>query len=784
MLLPAAKRFLFEVLRIAHIFEIVMFPRFLFNLQIRIMMKRNYNRRKFIQDATFGGLGLALTNSVYSQYRQNSITEKDLTGISTIAIAAQSMQETNYDWIKNARIFIVDGYRNSPFNPKLEFDAEKLAETMVDMHANVLRVATSGNTGWLIPGTEFKVAPDLNNRDILAECINACKPHGIKVLPYLRCGGPVISEVMKPEWAQKMTPIGDIGSYPVYGVVNYPLCWNTTYRQAFYDLTKTVVSKYEVCGVYFDSWLLFYFFRGLLNDRENVCYCEGCAKGFKEASGKDLPYRENIDKYTSEELETIVHYHYWYKDEMFKVFTETKHIIKSIKDVPLIYNINNPTRILDKFQNDLRIMDGSDAVLYEGGRSIIERAEGVSLVNAHGLPIWPYVGVSEESYLKHEVYTTVAFGGSPIVNPSYFFVDQPDRRGPLKEAFKIFDSNNLYIKGFSSDTFCAVVWNDIKGSHENFSYLQSQDKNLQDEDARLCSLGSFSACLNNNIQTTSLLKIDLNNIELLNKYKVLYLPDICYLSEKQIKNIANFVENGGGLVMTYSTSLHDENGSKRTDFALGGLSKIRYFKLDEKKVKKIGSEQDGTNLYLKKRSGQSVINSSPTDRLIADIHLFETVEVLAGGKVVADLVAGPDNQPIVPGLVISRYGKGKVAYISAAFGAMYWQTNLRDLSDFIGDVIKYVSYDGVPYEIEAPPSQLITNMTVSGDKRVFHLINRSGNNPPIENVTIKFRIPSGKKIKKITSFVPIDFSQKKEKNVLHVILPRVEKYQGIVIEMG
>lgn len=95
---------------------------------------------------------------------------------------AQSTQGTNYDWIKNARIFIIDGYAY-PLSPKIEFDAVKLAETMVDMHANVVRIATSGNFGWLIPGTEFKVHPDLKNRDILAETIAAGKPRGIKVVP-------------------------------------------------------------------------------------------------------------------------------------------------------------------------------------------------------------------------------------------------------------------------------------------------------------------------------------------------------------------------------------------------------------------------------------------------------------------------------------------------------------------------------------------------------------------------------------------------------------------------
>ena len=49
-------------------------------------------------------------------------------------------------------------------------------------------------------------------------------------------------------------------------------------------------------------------------------------------------------------------------------------------------------------------------------------------------------------------------------------------------------------------------------------------------------------------------------------------------------------------------------------------------------------------------------------------------------------------------------------------------------------------------------------MTVNGDKMVFHLINRTGSNqermwqnnyyiPPIENVTIKVRIPAWKRDK-------------------------------------
>jgi len=51
-------------------------------------------------------------------------------------------------------------------------------------------------------------------------------------------------------------------------------------------------------------------------------------------------------------------------------------------------------------------------------------------------------------------------------------------------------------------------------------------------------------------------------MELLSKYKVLYLADICYLTDKTAGKHHKICRNGGGLVMTYATSLYDEHGEK------------------------------------------------------------------------------------------------------------------------------------------------------------------------------------------------------------------------------
>ena len=49
---------------------------------------------------------------------------------------------------------------------------------------------------------------------------------------------------------------------------------------------------------------------------------------------------------------------------------------------------------------------------------------------------------------------------------------------------------------------------------------------------------------------------------------------------------------------------------------------------------------------------------------------------------------------------------------------------------------------------------------------------------------IKFNIPKGKKIKDVKLFFPAAFEQYVQDNSLHIILHKIDKYQGVIIEMN
>jgi hypothetical protein len=693
----------------------------------------------------------------------------------------------HYEWLNTARVFLVDAYQ-PPFAPKLEFDAEKFAQAMQEMHVNVVRMGTMGKYA-TIQGIRFPVHPDQGNRDLLAEMIAACKPRGIRVIPYISTGHKLAWSTVTqkyPDYAQRTKPGGGPQRDHMYvGEDMGTVCWNTSYRQAYLDYVTHVVRDYDVSGMYFDTWRPFYFWQG-----KQVCYCDGCVNGFKKASGLDLPWHEKDEDYTAEELKTIDKYHNWYREELIGIMNKVREIVKANKDVPLMYNINNPDKISHE---DPRIIATMDAFLYERGESILERAEGVSLAKTLGIQVMPYVGgydnwpriVNNRFDIEQQIYTTMMFGGIPIISQPYPYVVDKANRKFVGDPFAIMHSNEKMLAGLKNEPYVAVVYdlfNPEGHAKENWWWKA---------DARSATLGAFAACLYNHIQTTSAMTTLLDNPKQLSQYKVIYLADNVYLTDNQIKNLRQFVANGGGLIVSYATSLYSQNGERSDKFALGDLLKVKPVALTEE-LKNYQAMIGGPNdLYLLSKKTKTELDAKWNGQLVP-AWFYEPVQAEEGGQVLMDIVTGDDNRPVLPGVVLSHYGKGKVLYSATSMESLFRSNGNPVLKDLIADFVSLVAPVESSFKMQAP-SALVANMVTDGRQYLLHLTNWTGNKfekthmmedyiAPVENVRIELNFPP-EKIASVKTLAGSQFTMKRKAKTVELLLPKVGVYEGIVINL-
>jgi hypothetical protein len=98
-----------------------------------------------------------------------------------------------------------------------------------------------------------------------------------------------------------------------------------------------------------------------------------------------------------------------------------------------------------------------------------------------------------------------------------------------------------------------------------------------------------------------------------------------------------------------------------------------------------------------------------------------------------------------------------------------------------------------PYELDAPAA-LIANLTVKGGVRVLHLTNWTGNKleraganenylAPVENVRVRLAIPAGKSLRSVRLLVEAPFKKVQKGSSVEVVIPRVEAYQAVRVEI-
>src|ERR1035441_2264760 len=186
-------------------------------------------------------------------------------------------------------------------------------------------------------------------------------------------------------------------------------------------------------------------------------------------------------------------------------------------------------------------------------------------------------------------------------------------------------------------------------------------------------------------------------------------------------------------------------------------------------------------------------HSRPAPGVLTPLWSFLPVKVLDGGEIWKDIVTGDGLRSILPGVVVSSYGKGRVVYCASALESLFLQQNSSAVGDLLRSLVARAAPEPPPYEVQAPAA-LITNLTARGDTQVLHLTNWTGNKlerpganeyylAPVENVLIRLTIPRGKRVKNVALLVEAPYRKEQKGSTLEVFIPRVEAYQGLRVDL-
>lgn len=294
--------------------------------------------------------------------------------------------------------------------------------------------------------------------------------------------------------------------------------------------------------------------------------------------------------------------------------------------------------------------------------------------------------------------------------------------------------------------------------------------------------------------------LDAANVD---KYKLLLLPNIAALSDSQCQQLREYVQRGGSLVATYETSLYDEWGSKRDNFALSGLFGAKY-------VAHVNTDKVVQNTYLRVERGRRDEAHSPL------LNGMEDAEFLMGGT--WQLTTKPDGSSMPPPLTRipavanlpmektfwtlektdepevywKEFGKGRVVYFPWDLDRLVWDVLSLDHVRLLQNAIVWAANEPAPLRSKGAGFFDITAWRQK-DSLTVHLVNMT--NPmamrpnvheliPSQPQYVEIDLPPGKRAAKAQMLVKEDvLAVQQNGNAVSFTVPSVLDYEVVAMDL-
>jgi hypothetical protein len=521
--------------------------------------------------------------------------------------------------------------------------------------------------------------------------VKAAHDEGIKIMAYFSVAFDNYALGVNPDWIYI-----ESGGEPRRLRPFFLACMNSPYRDYAKKQKEELDSQYSVDGVWLDIVPLTwggYREIGWFGEIFPPCYCVYCSRKFKELYGKDIPLNPTY----SEKVES-----YQFLVNTMKSFLEESYkIIRKYRPKAII-TYNNAGSPQDPVNNaDLISIEGH-APDYRH-QSMIARwgkchSKPFEIPSPGALTGWNGWDQKPAKLLQLETSIAVAHGGTCTIGQA----PRPDG-SPEKGDFDAFKNVFSWIRKIEDYTVGVKGVSDIGLilSLKPFSVPNQGVEALQDAE------GFHDAMLEGSFQY-DVIEEQTNLI----KYSLVIVPNQIALSDSEVKIIREYVADGGNLIITGHSSLMDEKGIKRDNFALADTIGAKYcgqsqwdFSFVRMVEEKLWGMIPDVPIKIAK---PLVFIENKKSQVLANVQLPETW-FTKNTTVLWNEPPG-DVDRVHPIITLNQFKKGKCMYVATPIGASVKELGTSS-TPFLGGIqncwCKQLIINMVDYML--PKKVLVTN---------------------------------------------------------------------------
>lgn len=595
-------------------------------------------------------------------------------------------------------------------------------------------------------------AEHLGDRDLYGEIVADAREAGLAVLA--RMDSNRADErfyIEHPEWFTV-----DADGRPYRAGDLYISCVNSAYYDEHLpNVLREIIERTQPEGLTDNSW------SGLGQDR--ICYCQNCARKFRDAAGMALPPRRD---WNSDVYRLWIVWNYARRIEIWELNNRITRETGGPDCLWIGMNAGDIAAQSGHFRDYKAICERAEIIMLDSQvRNAIKgfQSNGEMGKLIHGLLGWdklipesmamyqggqPTFRVASKPEPEARMWALEGFAGT--IQPWWHHIGayHEDRRQyrTAEPIFRWHEANERYLMDRTPVASVGVVW-----TQENFDFY---GRDAVDERVGLPWRGVTTALIRARIPY---LPIHADHIERDGAgLALLILPNLGSMTDEQCAAVRRFVEGGGSLIATGETSRYDRWGDPRPDFALADLFKAHvtgahhgssgaadpswetwakhtYLRLTPELRARVDGPQTGTESAVSGERHPALVGFDETDILPFGGRL-EVVQVDADAQVPLTFVPPFPIYPpelswmrnpssALPGLVISSTPSGgRVAYLPADIDRCFGRDYLPDHADLLTNLIRWAADERIPLGVHGP-GLIDCHLYQQANRRVLHLVN-------------------------------------------------------------